>query len=192
LKNEKLKMKNGTMEEVRINRKRIWAIPLILVPLLFYLYVFYAYAHRNLEYVANNRITVYTAELFIGAIAIFALMCIGLGFRTLFSKNPYLIITGESVIADGVTIIQFADVQLFKVKDFVDQYRRRLFRYVTYRYTPEAESRMQNGPFYFAPLYKKLVNSFLISNPSTGMKAQELCDLLNERLRQYRAAHKIN
>ena len=99
--------------------------------------------------------------------------------------KPFLTITDEAVIMDGMkqAVIRFADVKSFKVVKMGKQ------EFVAVHYKPGVELKKMdeaNGlDRSIRKLNLQLVNAQEnISTTGTDMKAQELCDLLNERLEQ--------
>ena len=99
--------------------------------------------------------------------------------------KPFLTITDEAVIMEGMkqAVIRFADVESFNVVKMGKQ------EFVAVHYKPGVELKKMdeaNGlDRSIRKLNLQLVNAQEnISTTGTGMKAQELCDLLNERLEQ--------
>ena len=97
--------------------------------------------------------------------------------------KPFLTITDEAVIMDGMkhAVIRFADVESFNVVKMGKQ------EFVAVHYKPGVELKKMdeaNGlDRSIRKLNRQLVNAQEnISTTGTDMKAQELCDLLNERL----------
>lgn len=97
--------------------------------------------------------------------------------------KPFLTITDEAIIMDGMkqAVIRFADVESFNVVKMGKQ------EFVAVHYKPGVELKKMdeaNGlDRSIRKLNRQLVNAQEnISTTGTGMKAQELCDLLNERL----------
>lgn len=99
--------------------------------------------------------------------------------------KPFLTITDEAVIMEGMkqAVIRFADVESFNVVKMGKQ------EFVAVHYKPGVELKKMdeaNGlDRSIRKLNRQLVNAQEnISTTGTGMKAQELCDLLNERMKQ--------
>lgn len=99
--------------------------------------------------------------------------------------KPFLTITDEAVIMDGMkhAVIRFADVKSFKVVKMGKQ------EFVAVHYKPGVELKKMdeaNGlDRSIRKLNLQLVNAQEnISTTGTDMKAQELCDLLNERMKR--------
>ena len=101
--------------------------------------------------------------------------------------KPFLTITDEAVISEGVkqTVIRFADVESFNVVKMGKQ------EFVSIHYKPGVEQQKLDEANVLdcsaRKLNRRLVNAQEnISTTGTGMKAEELCHLLNERLRASR------
>lgn len=99
--------------------------------------------------------------------------------------KPFLTITDEAIIMDGMkqAVIRFADVESFNVVKMGKQ------EFVAVHYKPGVELKKMdeaNGlDRSIRKLNRQLVNAQEnISTTGTDMKAQELCDLLNERMKQ--------
>jgi hypothetical protein len=99
--------------------------------------------------------------------------------------KPFLTITDEAVIMEGMkqAVIRFADVESFNVVKMEKQ------EFVAVHYKPGVELKKMdeaNGlDRSIRKLNLQLVNAQEnISTTGTDMKAQELCDLLNERMKQ--------
>ena len=99
--------------------------------------------------------------------------------------EPFLTITDEAVIMDGMkhAVIRFADVESFNVAKM----GRQEFVAVHFKAGIERQQLDEANVIdrSIRKLNRKLVNAQEnISTNCTGMKAQELCDLLNVRLRR--------
>lgn len=99
--------------------------------------------------------------------------------------KPFLTITDEAVIMDGMkqAVIRFADVKSFNVVKM----GRQEFVAVHYKAGVEQQKLDEANALdrSIRKLNRRLVNAQEnISTNCTGMKAQELCDLLNVRLRR--------
>lgn len=99
--------------------------------------------------------------------------------------KPFLTITDEAVIMEGMkhAVIRFADVESFNVVKMGKQ------EFVAVHYKPGVELKKMdeaNGlDRSIRKLNRQLVNAQEnISTTGTDMKAQELCDLLNERMKR--------
>ena len=99
--------------------------------------------------------------------------------------KPFLTITDEAVVMDGMkkTVIRFADVESFNVV------RMGREEFIAVHYKPGVERQKMDEANALGRsvrrLNRRLVNAQeSITTNGTCMKAQELCALLNERLRQ--------
>ena len=99
--------------------------------------------------------------------------------------KPFLTITDEAVVMDGMkqTVIRFADVESFNVV------RMGREEFIAVHYKPGVERQKMDEANALGRsvrrLNRRLVNAQeSITTNGTDMKAQELCALLNERLRQ--------
>lgn len=97
--------------------------------------------------------------------------------------KPFLTITDEAVIMEGMkqAVIRFADVESFNVVKMGKQ------EFVAVHYKPGVELKKMDEANGLDRSIRKLNLQIVnaqenISTTGTGMKAQELCDLLNERL----------
>ena len=97
--------------------------------------------------------------------------------------KPFLTITDEAIICEGMkqTVIRFADVKSFNVVKMRNQ------EFVAIHYKPVVERQKMDKANVLdrsvRKLNRRLVNAQEnISTTGTGMKAEVLCDLLNERL----------
>lgn len=98
--------------------------------------------------------------------------------------KPFLTITDTCIINQGMkhTVINFADVKSFQVVEVNDQ------KFVAIHYKTDVEQQKMDEASTVSrsirSLNRRLVNAQeTISTTGTGMKAEELCDLLNERLK---------
>lgn len=98
--------------------------------------------------------------------------------------KPFLTITDEAIICVGAkqTVIRFADVESFEVVKMGNQ------KFVAVHYKPNVEKQKLDEANSFARNFRKLNISLVnaqetISTTGTSVKAEVLCDLLNERLR---------
>jgi hypothetical protein len=99
--------------------------------------------------------------------------------------KPFLTITDEAVIMEGMkhAVIRFADVESFNVVKMEKQ------EFVAVHYKPGVELKKMDEANALDRSIRKLNRQLVnaqenISTTGTGMKAQELCDLLNERMKQ--------
>ena len=106
-------------------------------------------------------------------------------FKERLTGKPFLTITDTCIISQGVkqTIINFADVKSFQVVKMRDQ------KFVAIHYKPDVERQKMDAASTVGrsirSLNRRLVNAQEnISTTGTSIKAEELCDLLNERLKR--------
>ena len=99
--------------------------------------------------------------------------------------KPFLMITDKCIIIETMkqTIVNFADVKSFQVVKMRNQ------KFIAIHYKPDVEQQKMGEAGTigrsFRSLNRRLVNAQeTISTTGTGMKSEELCDLLNERLRR--------
>ena len=99
--------------------------------------------------------------------------------------RPFLRITDKRIIIGDMkqTIVNFADVESFEVVKVGTQ------RFIAIHYKPDVERQKMDEAGTVGrsvrSLNRRLVNAQeTISTNGTGMKSQELCDLLNERLKR--------
>lgn len=99
--------------------------------------------------------------------------------------KPFLTITDNCIIIETMkqTIVNFADVESFEVM------KGRQQKFIAIHYKPDVEQQKidEAGTIgrSIRSLNRGLVNAQeTISTTGTGMKSEELCDLLNERLRR--------
>ena len=97
--------------------------------------------------------------------------------------RPFLTITDEAVISNRViqTVIRFADVESFEVV------KMRRQQFIAIHYKPGVERQKMDGTNALGRsirrLNHRLVNAHdTISTTGTGIKAEALCNLLNDRL----------
>mgnify|MGYP006916139457 FL=1 len=97
--------------------------------------------------------------------------------------KPFLTITDEAIICEGMkqTVIRFADVKSFNVVKMRNQ------EFVAIHYKPVVERQKMDKANVLDRSVRKLNRQLVnaqenISTTGTGMKAEVLCDLLNERL----------
>ena len=97
--------------------------------------------------------------------------------------KPFLTITDDRIISEGLkqTVIHFSDVESFDVVKM----RKQQFVAVHYKSGVEQQKLDEAGTLdrSIRNLNRRLVNAQEnISTVGTGMNAETLCDLLNERL----------
>ena len=133
----------------------------------------------------------HTKAIFHVVVAWISIVFFGLGglymlYATLKERltgKPFLTITDDRIISEGVkqTVIHFSDVESFDVVKM----RKQQFVAVHYKSGVEQQKLDEAGTLdrSIRNLNRRLVNAQEnISTVGTGMKAEALCDLLNERL----------
>lgn len=105
------------------------------------------------------------------------------------TDRPFMTITDEAIIMEGMkqSVIRFADVKSFEVVNMRNQ------KFVAVHYKPNVEQQKMDEAGTIGrnirSLNRRLVNAQeTITTTGTGMKAEELCDLLNERLRRVKSS----
>lgn len=132
----------------------------------------------------SHRWLGYAALLFFGICGLYLLMA---AVKEFVFRRPYITVTDEHILLQKWTTqtIRLADVKTFKVAQTGDQ------KFVAVIYTPEAQRRIKRKSNAAGNLFRA-VNSRLttqkdaldyISAQGTALSAQELCDMLNERLK---------
>lgn len=104
------------------------------------------------------------------------------------TDRPFMTITDEAIIMEGMkqSVIRFADVKSFEVVNMRNQ------KFVAVHYKPNVEQQKKDEAGTIGrnirSLNRRLVNAQeTITTTGTSMKAEELCDLLNERLRRVKS-----
>lgn len=125
-------------------------------------------------------IVAWASILFFGPCGIYTLYAM---LKERLTNRPYLTITDKSIILQGTKqiAINFADVQSFQVVKMGSQ------KFVAIHYKPDVEQQKMDDASTIArsirSMNRRMVNAQEnISTVGTGMKAEELCDLLSERL----------
>lgn len=105
------------------------------------------------------------------------------------TDRPFMTITDEAIIMENMkqVIINLADVESFEVL------KGRQQKFIAIHYKPDVELQKMDEAGTFGrsirSLNRRLVNAQeTITTTGTGMKAEELCDLLNERLRRVKSS----
>lgn len=143
--------------------------------------------------VASFLMTIHSPKRFHIVVGWISVVFFGLGslfmlYGTLKERltgKPFLTISDEAIIMEGMkhAVIRFADVESFNIVKMGKQ------EFVAIHYKPNVECQKQDESNALdrsiRNLNRRLVNApESISTTGTGMKAQELCDLLNERLKR--------
>jgi len=167
------------MEEIRIYHSP-WRMLLLVLGC----FVFVAFSILMLNH-PNNGFHVLVAWLGIAFFGLCGIYILYSMFKERLTGMPFLTITDTCIISQGVkqTVINFADVKSFQVVKMRDQ------KFVAIHYKPDVEQQKMDEASSVGrsirSLNRRLVNAQEnISTTGTGMKAEELCDLLNERLKR--------
>ncbi|MBO7138540.1 MAG: hypothetical protein J6V92_08770 [Bacteroidaceae bacterium] len=165
------------MEEIRIYHSP-WRM--LLLALVCFVFVALSILMLNNP---KNGFHVLVAWLGIAFFGMGGLFMLYATLRERLTGKPFLTITDTCIIYLGVkqTVINFADVKSFEVVKMKDQ------KFVAIHYKPNVEQQKMDKASSVGrgirSLNRRLVNAQEnISTTGTGMKAEELCDLLNERL----------
>lgn len=104
-------------------------------------------------------------------------------FKKILRAEPFLTITADRVICRGVRplVVKFADVKSFALKKVENQ------ELIAIHYKPNVESQKMDETSFVGRIIRFFNKQVIdaqdtLSAVGTNMKAQELCDLLNERL----------
>ncbi|MBP5630667.1 MAG: hypothetical protein J6W97_03815 [Bacteroidaceae bacterium] len=167
------------MKEVKIYYSLWRMLLLISVCILFVLGgIFILHMHRNVFHLVVG----WGSILVFGFLGIL-LLCSFLKER-LFNQ-PHLAITDEELIYRRVKTshVRFADVESFKVREFNGH------DFIAINYKPNVERQKMQKASIFSYLYRSMNKRLIdapesISSTDISMKADELCHLLNERLKQ--------
>ncbi|MBP5393462.1 MAG: hypothetical protein J6Y59_06575 [Bacteroidaceae bacterium] len=167
------------MEKVKIYYSLWRMLLLILASILFVLAgIFILHMHNNMFQLVAGWVSI----LFFGFCGI-AFLCSFLKER-LFDQ-PHLTITDEELTYRRVKTshVRFADVASFEVRKLGDN------EFIAINYKPNVErQKMQDASifgFLLRSMNKQLINAQeSISVSDISMKADELCQLLNEKLKQ--------
>ncbi|MBR4130508.1 MAG: hypothetical protein IKU02_06250 [Bacteroidaceae bacterium] len=167
------------MEELRIHQSP-WRVLLLTLCsiLMIAASVFLMHFHRNMF------------ELFAGWIGIlfFGLCCLAWLYSILkewLMHRPFLTIKDDCLIcqAPRKMVVNFADVESFSVGKVHDS------AFIVIHYKPNVErQKMENASIFgylFRSMNKQLINAHdSITTTGLSMKAEDLCNLLNKRLKQ--------
>jgi hypothetical protein len=167
------------MKEIRIYHSPWRMLLLVLASLVFAVAGFFMTIHSPKGF---HTVVGWISVVFFGLGGLY--MLYGTLRERLMGK-PFLTITDEAVITEGMkrTIIRFADVKSFNIVKMGRQ------EFVAVHYKPGVEQQKLDESNVLdrsiRQLNRQLVNAQEnISTTGTGMKAQELCDLLNERVKR--------
>ena len=171
------------MEEVKIYQS-LWRMMLLILASTLFVCggIFIIHMHRN----AYELIAGWVGILFFGSCGIAFIY--SLMKERLFDK-PHMTITDKEFIYRRVKTahVRFADVESFTVRNF--KFNGSETNFVTINYKPDIErKKMEDASIFgylFRSLNKQLINAQeSISVTGISLTADELCRLLNERLKQ--------
>ena len=104
-------------------------------------------------------------------------------FKRILKNEPYLTITADRIIYQGLRpfVVNFADVESFTMVKVENQ------KLIAIHYKPNVESQKMDETSFVGRIIRFFNKQVIdaqdtLSAVGTNMKAQELCDLLNERL----------
>lgn len=133
----------------------------------------------------KNGFHVFVAWIGIAFFGLCGLYILYATFKERLTGKPFLTITDTCIISQGVkqTVINYADVESFEVVKMKDQ------KFVAIHYKPNMELKKMDDAGTVGrsvrSLNRRLVNAQeTISIVGTNLNAQDLCDLLNERLKR--------
>ena len=167
------------MEELRIYQSP-WRLLLLTFGSIAMtaLSVFMIHFHRNLFVWVAGWIGI----LFFGLCSLVYLFSM---FKEWLMHRPFLTIKDDCLIrqAPRKLVVNFADVESFSVRKVRDS------AFIAIHYKPNVErQKMENASIFgylFRSMNKQLINAQdSITTTGLSMKAEDLCDLLNERLKQ--------
>lgn len=133
----------------------------------------------------KNGFQVFAAWLGIGFFGMACMFMLYTLWRERLTDKPYLTITDTCIICQGVKqrVINFADVKSFEVVKMYDQ------KFVAIHYSSDVEQQKMDEAGSVDRIIRYLNRRMVkaqenISTTGTDLKAEELCYLLNERLKQ--------
>ena len=167
------------MEEIKIYQSPWRVLLLTLCSILMTAaFVFIIHVHRNMF------------EWVIGWVGIvfFGICCLAWSysmFKERLMHKPFLTITSDCLIcqAPRKMVVNFADVSSFSIK------KVQSYAFIAIHYKPNVErQKMEKASIFgylFRTMNKQLINAQdSINTTGLSMKAENLCNLLNERLKQ--------
>ena len=167
------------MEEIRIYHSLWRMLLLVLVSLAIAVAGFFIAIHSPKGF---HIVVGWISVVFFGLGGLY--MLYGMLKERLTGK-PFLTITDKCIIIETMkqTIVNFADVKSFQVVKMRNQ------KFIAIHYKPDVEQQKMGEAGTIGrsirSLNRRLVNAQeTISTTGTGMKSDELCDLLNERLKR--------
>lgn len=167
------------MEDIKIYSS-LWRMMLLILACLLFVFagIFILHMHRNMFH------------LVVGWVSILAFGCCSIIFLFSFLKErlfgqAHLTINDEELTYRRFRTIhvRFADVASFEVKELGDN------EFIAINYKPDVERQMMQDASIFGYLFRSMNKHLInaqesISVVDISMKAGELCDILNQRLRR--------
>lgn len=167
------------MKEIKIYHS-LWRMMLLILACLLFVFVgiFILHMHRNMFHLVVGWLTI----LFFGCCGIMLLFSF---LKERLFGQAHLTINDEELIYRRVKTshVRFADVESFKVREFNGH------DFIAINYKPNVERQKMQKTSIFSNLYRSMNKRLIdapesISSTDISMKADELCHLLNERLKQ--------
>ncbi|MBR0502045.1 MAG: hypothetical protein IJJ77_02245 [Paludibacteraceae bacterium] len=170
------------MDEIRIYQSHLRMILMTLGCFAFAASgLFFLYRRYNISH--YDTIMLWLGVVFFG---VGGLVLLYNTFRRILSAEPFMTITAERVTYHGIRsfVVNFADVKSFTLKKVNHQ------KLIAIHYKPNVELHKMNESGVISRILrsfnKQAINAQeVLSTVGSNMKAQELCDLLNERLEAY-------
>ena len=174
------------MEEIKIYHS-VWKyLPTILISLVFTIIFIYAMTQGN-----DTPLWVWGGLLFFGLGFLFMLFMV---LRERLFHKPYITITDEKVVVNHVGRIweyNLADVHCFELREYKG-YGPRFYisiAIISVHYMPSMETKKMKDAKGMDRINRKMNNAMInaqegIHASQLTMKPKQLCDLLNERLKQ--------
>jgi len=161
---------------------RIYHSPWRMLFLLFACLVFVVGSYFMLEHTKDvfHVVVAWIGIVFFGLCGLYMLYAM---LKERLTGKPFLTITDDGIIIEGAkqTVIHFADVESFDVVKMRNQ------QFVAVHYKPGVEQQKLAESSTFSRSVRELNLQLAnaqenIATVGTGMKAEVLCDLLNDRL----------
>lgn len=167
------------MKEIKIYSS-LWRMMLLILACLLFVFagIFILHMHRNMFHLVVGWVSILVFGCF-GIILLFSFLK-----ERLFGQAHLTINDEELTYRRFRTIhVRFADVASFEVREIGDN------EFVAINYKPDVERQMMQDASIFGYLYRSM-NKRLIDAPESisvtdiSLTANELCHILNERLRR--------
>lgn len=167
------------MEEIKIYSS-LWRMMLLILACLLFVFagIFILHMHRNMFHLVVGWVSILVFGCF-GIILLFSFLK-----ERLFGQAHLTINDEELTYRRFRTIhVRFADVASFEVREIGDN------EFVAINYKPDVERQMMQDASFFGYLLlsmnKRLIDALdSISVTDISMEANELCHILNERLKR--------